>query len=196
VRSAPRWTIRPATLYGLAVIGHAYRLVDPGYEDSRRLIGAIKLSILLMDVIACTLLWHLVRGIAGREAGRAAALFYWLNPAAILDGAVLGYLDPWLAVPVLAALVAARAGAGAWCGAAFGLACIGDRHERPAGVRARLRVCLARARAAPGDVGTGGYSNTNRILTTRAGAVDLHLHHRALPGRSPGEDAASSQARQ
>ena len=114
----------PATLYGLAVIGHAYRLVDPGYEDSRRLIAAIKLSILLMDVIACALLCHLVRGIAGTEAGRTAALFYWLNPAAILDGAVLGYLDPWLAAPVLAALVAARAGAGVWCGAAFALACM------------------------------------------------------------------------
>jgi hypothetical protein len=112
----------PATLYGLAVIGHAYRLVDPGYEDSRRLIAAIKLSILLMDVLACGLLWRLVRGIAGTEAGRTAALFYWLNPAAILDGAVLGYLDPWVAAPVLAALVAARAGAGAWCGAAFAVA--------------------------------------------------------------------------
>ena len=33
------------------------------------------------------------------SAARAAVLFYWLNPAAILDGAVLGYLDPWLGAP-------------------------------------------------------------------------------------------------
>lgn len=112
----------PATLVGLAVIGHTYRLADPSFAQSRWLIAAIKLSILLMDLIACALLWHLVRRIAGDGPARMAALFYWLNPAVILDGAVLGYLDPWMAVPVLAALVAARAGAAAWCGAALAAA--------------------------------------------------------------------------
>lgn len=112
----------PATLFGLALVGSAYRLVDPSFTESRALTVVLKLSILLMDALACALLFRLVQRMAGREAARLAALFYWLNPAVILDGAVLGYLDPWMAAPVLGALLAAQAGAGAWCGALLGLA--------------------------------------------------------------------------
>jgi hypothetical protein len=112
----------PATLVGLAVVGHIYRAIDPSYADTRQLTAAIKLSILIMDVLACALIWRLAREIAGHEAARAAALFYWLNPAILLDGAFLGYLDVWMAVPILAALVAARAGAGTFAGAALAAA--------------------------------------------------------------------------
>ena len=52
---------------------------------------------------------------------RTAVLFYWLNPAAILDGAVLGYLDPWLGALTMVALLALDRGAFAWCGAALAL---------------------------------------------------------------------------
>jgi hypothetical protein len=48
-------------------------------------------------------------------------LFYWLNPAAILDGAYLGYLDPWLGALTMASLVALDRGAFALCGAAVAL---------------------------------------------------------------------------
>lgn len=111
----------PVTLAGLSVVGRAYRLVDPSFTDSRLLTAFIKLSILLMDAIACGLLWLLVRRMAGETAARRAALFYWLNPAVILDGAILGYLDPWMAVPILAALVAAHSGAAVICGAALAI---------------------------------------------------------------------------
>lgn len=107
----------PGTLFGLAAIGLAYRWMDPEYGDTRALTATIKLSILVMDVLACALVWRLGAGMAGASAGRTAALFFWLNPAVILDGAVLGYLDPWMAVPVLAALLAAARGSGTWSGA-------------------------------------------------------------------------------
>jgi hypothetical protein len=107
----------PGTLAGLSAIGHAYRWIDPEYRDTRALTVFIKLSILLMDILACALVYRLGTGLAGASAGRMAALLFWLNPAVILDGAVLGYLDPWVAVPVLAALAAGAGGFGAWTGA-------------------------------------------------------------------------------
>ena len=45
----------PGTLAGLAAIGHVYRWMDPEYRDTRGLTVLIKLSILLMDVLACAL---------------------------------------------------------------------------------------------------------------------------------------------
>src|SRR4029078_4302050 len=66
---------------------------------------AVKLSILLGDVAAALALWILMRPYSEGVA-RTAVLFSWLNPAAILDGAVLGYLDPWLGALTLASIAA------------------------------------------------------------------------------------------
>lgn len=49
----------PGTLAGLAAIGHVYRWMDPEYRDTRALTVLIKLSILLMDVLACALVYRL-----------------------------------------------------------------------------------------------------------------------------------------
>ena len=68
----------------------------------------------------CLALWQLMRRYSVPVA-RAAVLFYWLNPAAILDGAVLGYLDPWLGALTMVSLLALDRGAFAWCGAALAL---------------------------------------------------------------------------
>lgn len=110
----------PATLFALAAVGHVYRAIDPYYTDNASLNVAIKLSILLGDVGLCVALWALVRRYS-LEAARLAVLFYWLNPAAILDGAYLGYLDPWLGALTMASLVALDRGAFALCGAAVAL---------------------------------------------------------------------------
>ena len=84
-----------------ALVGLAYRLFDPavrrssgadrGGEDSR------------------TLLRHRPDGAAGldgetvhrraHEPRRWVALAYWLNPATIINGEVLGYLDPLMMLP-------------------------------------------------------------------------------------------------
>lgn len=111
----------PAALYALSVVGRAYRAIDPSFTDGRGLTAAIKLAILLGDAAACFALWTLMRRYSA-GAGQYAALFYWLNPATILDGAVLGYLDPWLGAAGMASLVAVDATAFAWGGAALALA--------------------------------------------------------------------------
>ena len=51
----------PATLYALAVVGHVYRAIDPSYTDGVGLNVAVKLSILLGDVVLALALWHLMR---------------------------------------------------------------------------------------------------------------------------------------
>ncbi len=110
----------PATLFALSAVGRAYRAIDPSYTDGVGLTVAIKLSILLGDVALCLALWGLMRRYSA-AAGRTAVLFYWLNPAVILDGAVLGYLDPWLGALTIVSLLALERGAFAWCGAALAL---------------------------------------------------------------------------
>jgi hypothetical protein len=50
---------------------------------------------------------HILAVLDGWVAGRWAALAFWANPAVILHGAVLGYLDAVCALPAVAALIAA-----------------------------------------------------------------------------------------
>ena len=110
----------PATLYALAAVGDAYRAYDPYYQDGPALNAAVKLSILLGDIGLCLALWALMRR-CSEDAARVAVLFYWLNPAAILDGAFLGYLDPWLGALTMSSLLALVAGRFALCGALLAL---------------------------------------------------------------------------
>jgi len=110
----------PFALFALGAVGHVYRAIDPYYTDGVWLTVAVKLSILLGDVGVCVALWALMRR-QSDAAARAAVLFYWLNPAVILDGAVLGYLDPWLGALAVASFVAIDRGRFAWAGVALAL---------------------------------------------------------------------------
>jgi hypothetical protein len=112
----------PAALYGLAVVGHVYRVIDPAFTDGRGLTMAIKASILLAEAVLCACLFALVRRRYSESAARAAALLYWLNPSAIMNGAVLGYLDPWAGCLAIAALLALDGGAYVSGGALLALA--------------------------------------------------------------------------
>jgi hypothetical protein len=56
-----------------------------------------------------------------RAAAQLAVLFYWLNPAVILDGSALGYLDPWLGALTMASILAIDRGRFAWAGVALAL---------------------------------------------------------------------------
>jgi hypothetical protein len=111
----------PGALYGLAIVGRAYRAIDPAFTGGVALTVLVKLSILVADVVLCWSLWRLMRRYSP-AAGRCAVLLYWLNPAAMLDGAVLGYLDPWFGALVIAALAAIDRAAFAQAGVALGLA--------------------------------------------------------------------------
>jgi hypothetical protein len=98
----------PLALEELALIGRAFRSAHGGkYPDGPGLVAAIKLGVVLSEVGLLLVMFRAVRFQAGARAARWAVLAYWLNPAAILDGAVLGYLDPLFVLPAVGSLVAA-----------------------------------------------------------------------------------------
>jgi hypothetical protein len=59
----------------------------------------------------------------GQPEGRWAAMAFWANPAVILSGPVLGYLDPLAALPAVGSLVAACLGAPIAAGTLLAVAC-------------------------------------------------------------------------
>ena len=77
-----------------------------------------------MDVVLCAAVWQLARMLGGDGAVRVAAAFYWCNPAILLVGAVLGYLDTWTGALALAGTLAASAGVGWATGVLLALACL------------------------------------------------------------------------
>lgn len=103
----------PVTLYALAAVGHAYQWFDPLFRDTAALSVFIKLPGVLLEIalLALALTW------GRRRYGARAAMWtcgaLWLNPALLLDGPVLGYLDPLIFLPLVVAVVAAWGGA-AW----------------------------------------------------------------------------------
>ncbi|HEX6736925.1 MAG TPA: hypothetical protein VF310_01500 [Vicinamibacteria bacterium] len=111
----------PLSMGLFALTAHAYGVIDAARGDSRLYTVLLKLPALLSDAGLAALLFLLLRP-GGQDAARTAALAYWLNPAVVLDGAVLGYQDPVVALPAVAALAAAAAGRPALCGALAGSA--------------------------------------------------------------------------
>ena len=113
----------PAAIYELALVGLAYRLFDSGAADSPALTAAIKIPGLLCTIGLTALLAWAVKRFGGSDSdARWVALAYWLNPAAIVNGEVLGYLDPLMMLPALAALVLLHVGAAESAGLALALA--------------------------------------------------------------------------
>jgi hypothetical protein len=113
----------PGALYLFAASAAAYARFDPHLGDSRAFTALIKVPTLVADALVAGLLWWaLGRRPGGARPGRFAVLAWWLNPAVMLNGAVLGYLDPLLALAILGALAAA---AGGRAGLAGGLAALG-----------------------------------------------------------------------
>src|SRR5215470_8385361 len=81
----------PFFLYEYAIVGKIYRAIFPSYPDSLALLVAVKLPILLANAALTALFFVVVRRFAGRdEPARWAALAYWLNPATIFGGEMLG----------------------------------------------------------------------------------------------------------
>jgi hypothetical protein len=101
----------PLALYELGWAGRVYRWIMHGdFPNTAPLFVAIKAPAAIADAGFAVLLFMVVRRRAGLAAARWATIAYWLNPAVLLDGVVLGYLDPQFALPVAASLIAAAAG--------------------------------------------------------------------------------------
>jgi hypothetical protein len=96
----------PMAIYELGLAGRLYASLHPDYPDTWRLTAAVKLPGLAAGLLLTAGLFLGVRRITGRrEPAQWAALAYWLNPATILNGEVLGYLDPLVMAPAVGAFL-------------------------------------------------------------------------------------------
>jgi hypothetical protein len=110
----------PLALHELGLAGRVYRWLNHGqFPNTTPLFIAIKAPAAIADAAFAGLLFAVVRRRLGEHVARWATVVYWLNPGVILDGAVLGYLDPQYALPAAASLIAA---AGGWFVSAGALA--------------------------------------------------------------------------
>ena len=144
-RAARPSTTRRRRCTPLALIGRAYATVDPRYRDGPVLTASLKSTIVGCDLLLTVLLYRLIARRFGALPAQTAALLYWLNPAVILDGAVLGYLDPWAGMLVIAACLFADAAAPWLTGAIMMLAVL----TKAQAIFAAPLVALLLARTAP-----------------------------------------------
>jgi hypothetical protein len=108
----------PLALFELGVAGNAYWLWSHRrFPNATPLNAFVKLPGLAAEAGLVLLLFGLVRKYAGVGAARLAAAAYWLNPAALFDASILGYLDAQYLLPAVAALAAAVSGWPALAGA-------------------------------------------------------------------------------
>ena len=88
------------------------------FAAARALRLPLKALSVLFDAALALVLWFAVPPRSpGRRAEWTASLGYWLNPAAILTGSVLGYVEPLAALPATAAIVTAASGQAVLAGA-------------------------------------------------------------------------------
>jgi hypothetical protein len=107
----------PFFLFEYAVVGRVYRWLFPGYPDGLPLLIAVKLPVLLASAgLAWLLCWAVRRCSGTADAAMWAALAFWLNPATIFGGEMLGYVDPLFMLPGIASLALAWSGRAWWAG--------------------------------------------------------------------------------
>jgi hypothetical protein len=108
----------PLALFELGAAGRIHRLWSGRrFPNNRALNAAVKLPALASDIGIALLIFFVVRRRVSTNAAQWATAAYWLNPAPIINGAALGYLDLQYAFPALAAIIAAAAQAPALAGA-------------------------------------------------------------------------------
>jgi hypothetical protein len=86
--------------------------------------AAIKLPGVLAEIALSWLLFVVMARHYGRPAGLWAAAAFWVNPAMILAGSMLGYLDALMALPALGSIAAAALNAPIAAGALLAIACL------------------------------------------------------------------------
>ena len=108
----------PLALIELGVAGQAYWIWSHRHFPNATPLNAfVKLPGLAAEIGLTLLLFALVQARLGAAAARLAAAAYWLNPAALFDASILGYLDTQYILPAIAAVAAAAAGWPAAAGA-------------------------------------------------------------------------------
>jgi hypothetical protein len=113
----------PVALYELGAMGQLYRLVDPAFDDRPLLTAAVKLPGLFFGIALTAFLWWTAKRFTqDARAADTVAIAYWANPATILNGEVLGYLDPLMMLPAMASLVLLHVHETEWAGASLAIA--------------------------------------------------------------------------
>ena len=108
----------PLALYELGIAGHAYWIWSHRHFPNATPLNAfVKLPGVAAEIGLVLLLFVIVRTHLGLAAARFTAAAYWLNPAALFDASILGYLDVLYLLPAVTALVAAALGWPAVAGA-------------------------------------------------------------------------------
>jgi hypothetical protein len=107
----------PVALGELAIAGRAYEARHPLFEDSRTLNAMVKLPGVVFEMALVGLILTWGHKWFGADVAARTALAVWINPALLLAGPILGYLDAQMAVPAFISLVAAWSGAGWLAGA-------------------------------------------------------------------------------
>jgi hypothetical protein len=100
----------PVAVGELAVVGRLYGVRHPRFEDSSAFTVMVKLPGIAAEVVMVIAILTYGRRRYGETVASWTALAFWLNPAVVLDGSVLGYLDAQMAVPAALAAGAAVSG--------------------------------------------------------------------------------------
>jgi hypothetical protein len=173
-----RWTTvdyPPMFLYEYRVVGRVFGALFPAYPDSTALLVAVKLPVLIANILLTALLFAVVRRISGRDGpAQWAALGYWLNPATIFGGEMLGYVDPMYTLPAIAGLAAAYFGRCYLAGALVGIALA----TKPQGILIGPAFALVLWQV-------GGIAAIGRAATTFVAAIAVVLLPFYLRGAMP-----------
>jgi Gpi18-like mannosyltransferase len=98
----------PFFLYEYAIVGRVFGALFPTFPDGTALLVAVKLPALLANIALTAVFYEVARRASGRaEIGQWAALAYWLNPATMFGGELLGYVDALYFLPAIAGLALA-----------------------------------------------------------------------------------------
>jgi hypothetical protein len=101
----------PLALWELGLAGQLYWMWSGRrFPNATPLNAFVKLPSVAAEIGLTLLLFALVRARLGVAAARLTAAAYWINPAALVDASILGYLDAQYVLPAIAALAAAVAG--------------------------------------------------------------------------------------
>ena len=139
----------PLALDEFAIVGRAHMALNGGrFDNDVALTRTIKGAIVLFDGALTTLLFLAVRRAGGTTRAWWAAMAYWVNPAVLMI-TTLGYVDVFLALPAVAAVIAASSGRPRLSGALFTAAVM----TKPQGLFVGPVIALALWNAGSGEAG-------------------------------------------
>ena len=151
----------PLALDELAIVGRAHLALNGGrFDNDVELTRTIKGAIVLLDGVLAALIFLVVQRAAGTSRAWWAALAYWINPA-VLMMTTLGYIDVFLAIPAVGALIAASYGRPWLSGALFTAAVM----TKPQGLFVAPAAVLALWNA------DGGHGRRERLVAAAAASA-------------------------